>query len=57
MEVDGTVEMFARSDTLYGKKYLSYIRDDGSKMYKTLVDSFLYGDHVLILKKECIKHV
>lgn len=54
MEVDAVVEMFQRSETLYGPKYVNYIGD--SKTFKGLLDAHLYGD-VLIAKKECIDHV
>ncbi|XP_036148684.1 uncharacterized protein LOC118647819 [Monomorium pharaonis] len=57
MEVDGAVEMFARSEELHGVKYTSYIGDGDCKTYKGIVESRPYGDDVLINKKECVGHV
>ncbi|EFN64887.1 hypothetical protein EAG_02546, partial [Camponotus floridanus] len=56
MEVDTMVEMFARSDRLYGVKYANYIGDGDSKTFKGIVESQPY-DNFEIKKKECIDHV
>lgn len=56
MEVDAMVEMFARSDRLYGVKYANYIGDGDSKTFKGIVESQPY-DNFEIKKKECIDHV
>lgn len=57
MEVNGAVEMFARSETLHSVKYLSYIGDSDSQTYKGIVDSQPYGNDILITKKECVGHI
>ena len=56
MEVDSIVEMFERSDTLHGVKYINYIGDGDSKTYAGIVNSSPYADTV-VNKKECIGHV
>ena len=55
MEVDSAVEMFARSERLFGIKYANYIGDGGSKTFKDIIDSHLHGNFEV--KKECIDHV
>lgn len=57
MEVDAICEMFKRSESNYGVKYLNYIGDGDSKTYKGIVDSSPYGPSVIINKKECVGHV
>lgn len=57
MEVEGTVEMFARSEGLHGVKYLSYIGDGDSETFKGITESQPYGENIKIKKKECIGHV
>ncbi|XP_076622851.1 uncharacterized protein LOC143342632 [Colletes latitarsis] len=57
MEVDGVIEMFRQSESLYQLKYVNYIGDGDSKTYKGLLDSQPYGPDVGILKKECIGHI
>ncbi|XP_032688817.1 uncharacterized protein LOC116852487 [Odontomachus brunneus] len=57
MEVDGVVEIFARSETLHKVKYINYIGDGDTKTFKALLDSKPYGDELPITKKECIGHV
>jgi len=39
MEVDGAVEMFARSQELHGLKYSNYVGDGDSKTFKGIVES------------------
>lgn len=56
MEVDAVVEMFQRSEDLYGIKYCNYIGDGDSKTFKGIVDSKPY-ENVDVKKKECIDHV
>ncbi|XP_018315739.1 uncharacterized protein [Mycetomoellerius zeteki] len=53
MEVDGAIEMFARSEDLHGVKYLSYIDHGDNKMFKDIVESQPYGEDVRIIKKDC----
>ena len=38
------VEMFARSERLYGIKYANYIGDGDSKTFKGVADSHPYGN-------------
>lgn len=57
MEVDSMVEMFQRSQKLYGVRYKNYIGDGDSKTYSNIVSSKPYGNSFLIKKKECIGHV
>lgn len=57
MEVDAVVEMFQRSEDLYGVKYKNYVGDGDSKTYKSVVEKKPYGDDFLIVKKECVGHV
>ena len=56
MEVDAVIEMFARSETLHGLKYINYIGDGDSKTFKGLLDANPY-ESVQVQKKECIDHV
>ncbi|KYN15474.1 hypothetical protein ALC57_12259 [Trachymyrmex cornetzi] len=53
MEVDGAIEMFARSKDLHGVKYLSYTDHGDDKTFKGIVESQPYGEDVRITKKEC----
>ncbi|CAB3225803.1 unnamed protein product [Arctia plantaginis] len=56
MEVNAVVEMFQRSEDLYGVKYSNYIGDGDSKTFKGIVDSKPY-ENFDVHKKECIDHV
>lgn len=56
MEVDAIIEIFLRSEKLYGVKYINYIGDGDLKTYIGIVNSAPYGD-TIIYKKECISHV
>lgn len=56
MELDSAIEMFARSEALYGMKYVNYVGDGDSKTYKGIVDSHPYNN-CEVKKKECIDHV
>ncbi|XP_012150434.1 uncharacterized protein LOC105663769 [Megachile rotundata] len=56
MEVEGIIEMFRRSELLYGIKYSNYIGDGDSKTFKGLLDCEAY-DNFTVQKKECIGHV
>lgn len=56
MEVDAIVEMFKRSETLYGVRYGNYVGDGDSKTYKGIVSSKPY-ENFIVTKKECIGHV
>lgn len=57
MEVDGIVEIFQRSEELYGVKYANYIGDGDTKTYKSLLEIKPYGDDFTVQKKECVLHV
>lgn len=52
MEVDGIVEIFQRSEELYGVKYANYIGDGDTKTFKSLLDVKPYGDDFIVKKKE-----
>lgn len=56
MEADAMIEMFQRSEELYGVRYKHYIRDGDSKTYSQIVKSNPYED-TSVVKKECIGHV
>lgn len=56
MESQTMIEIFQRSESLYGVKYINYIGDGDSSTYKAICNSKPYGD-VDIIKKECIGHV
>jgi len=56
MEVDAILEMFQRSEKIYGIKYTNYIGDGDSKTYKGIINAAPYGD-TPIIKKECIGHI
>ena len=57
MEVDAIIEMFQRSDELYGVKYKYYVGDGDSKTFKSILDKHPYGEEFQVLKKECVGHV
>ena len=57
MEVDGIVEIFKRSEEMYGIKYDYYVGDGDSKVYKSVCDAKSYGENFTIEKKECVGHV
>lgn len=57
MEVDAVVEMFQRSENIYGVKYKNYVGDGDSKTYKSVVEKKPFGDEFEIVKKECVGHV
>ncbi|XP_046589419.1 uncharacterized protein LOC124293252 [Neodiprion lecontei] len=56
MEVDSAVEMFQRSEELYGIKYKYYIGDGDSKTFLGISNSDPYNGFE-IKQKECIDHV
>lgn len=55
MEVEGVIETFCRSESLYGIKYSNYIGDGNSKTFKEILNCEPYDN--FIVKKECIGHV
>lgn len=57
MEVKGAQEIFARSEKLYGVKYVNYLGDGDSKAYESVVQSQPYGSDCIISKLECTGHV
>ncbi|KAG8233603.1 hypothetical protein J437_LFUL001014 [Ladona fulva] len=57
MEGDDIREMYQRSDKLHGVKYVNYISDGDSKIYKGVVTESPYGETIAIKKKECINYV
>lgn len=57
MEVDGILEMFARSMELHDVKYATYIGDGDTKTFKSLLDKHPYGDELIVRKSECVGHV
>lgn len=56
MEVQGIIEIFQNSQTLYEAKYAYYIGDRDSKTFTNLCNAKPYGDFV-IQKLECVLHV
>lgn len=56
MEVDTVVEMFERSETLHGIKYVNYIGDGDSKTFKGIMEENPY-ENFEVQKKECIDHI
>lgn len=50
MEVDAVVEMFKRSETLHGVKYVNYIGDGDSKTYTGIVNAAPYENTAVIKK-------
>jgi len=57
MEVDAMLEMFQRSQELYGVKYSNYIGDGDAKTFKAILDVKPYGDNFTVVKSECVGHV
>lgn len=57
MEVDGIIEMFKRSESLYGVRYKNYIGDGDSKVFKSVCEAQPYGADFQVQKKECVGHV
>jgi len=57
MEVDGVLDMFKRSEELYGVKYTKYIGDGDSKTHKNLIDNKPYGGNPEVEKLKCVLHV
>lgn len=57
MEAEAVKEMFKRSIELHEVKYVNYIGDGDSEMYKQVVVSKPYGNDQQINKKECINHI
>lgn len=57
MEAFGAKNMFLRSEFERGVRYLNYLGDGDSKGYKTVCESYPYGQNVNIEKLECIGHV
>lgn len=56
MEVDAAIEMFHRSESLHGLKYVNYVGDGDSKTFKGVVESQPYANFT-VTKKECIDHI
>lgn len=54
IEVDGIIEIFKRSEELYGIKYAHYIGDGDNKTFKSLLDAQPYDDELIVQKKECV---
>ena len=54
MEVDGIVEIFKRSEEMYGIKYNYYVGDGDSKVYKAVCDAEPYGQDFIIKKKNVL---
>lgn len=52
MEVDGAVELFARSNEKNGVTYSNYVGDGDCKTYKAIVEN-----NPGVTKKECIDHI
>lgn len=57
MEVCGAVEVFSRSQQMYGVRYLEYLGDGDSKGFTAVNEKKIYGEQVEISKLECIGHV
>lgn len=56
MEADAMIEMFQRSEEMYGVRYKNYIGDGDSKTYSQIVKSNPY-ENTTVVKKKCIGHV
>lgn len=56
MEPKSVVDMFKRSENIYGVKYNIYIDDGDTKTFKQLIESKPYDD-IDVRKKECLNHV
>lgn len=56
MEVDATKKMFSESEKKFGVRYLNYIGDGDSKIYKVILDLNPYGDDFPVTKSECVNH-
>lgn len=57
MEVDGVIEMFARSEELHNVKYATYVGDGDTKTFKSLLETHPYGEELIVKKSECVGHV
>ncbi|CAN7944544.1 unnamed protein product [Ixodes hexagonus] len=57
MEVTGALNIFCRSEELYGVRYVKYLGDGDSKAFLAVKAKKPYGDSVEISKLECIGHV
>ena len=57
MEVAGALEIFRRSEPLYGVRYVNYLGDGDSKAFLSVREAKVYGDNVEIHKLECIGHI
>ncbi|KAJ8936817.1 hypothetical protein NQ318_015284 [Aromia moschata] len=57
MEVDSILDMFKRSEEIFGVKYYNYIGDGDSKTFKAILDAAPYGEELVVKKSECIGHV
>lgn len=57
MEAAGAMEIFQRSVSERGVRYINYLGDGDSKAYKTVCESKPYGEDVQIEKLECVGHV
>ena len=52
-EINGTVEMFSRSEKFYRVKYLNYIGDGDSKTYQDILDHMV--TNLMLLKKNALQ--
>lgn len=57
MEVDAIIEMFQRSEKLFGIKYCNYVGDGDTKTFKAILDKQPYGEDYKVTKSECVGHV
>lgn len=57
VEVTDTLEIFRRSDPLYGVRYVNYLGVGDSKSFLLIKEAKSYGDNVEIHKLEFICHI
>lgn len=51
-EVDGIIEMFRRSDEIHKVKYATYVGDDDTETFKSLLETHPYGEELIVKKLE-----
>lgn len=57
MEVDAVLEIFQRSEELFGVRYWNYVGDGDAKTFMAILDKRPYGDELNVIQSECVGHV
>ena len=57
MEVEGMKQIFNYNIKKHNVRYINYITDGDTKIYKAIVDDQPYGSGVKVEKRECVGHV